>query len=100
MSRKYRQTGYQDDDRSREGQHNGSQSPRYQSLTPEERIRVTNWVDTNAQYYGMYWGRKNLRYRDHPNFRPRPTFERATSMVSEPMKTSSPTWVGCFFWPS
>jgi hypothetical protein len=51
-------------------------------LTPEERIRVTNWVDTNAQYYGSYWGRRNLKYRDHPNFRPKPTFETARSMVS------------------
>jgi len=52
-------------------------------LTREELIRVTNWVDTNAQYYGMYWGRKGLQHKDHPNFRPVPTFERAASMVSQ-----------------
>ena len=52
------------------------------NLSQEELIRVTNWVDTNAQYYGMYWGRKNLRYKDHPDFRPTPSFERASSLVS------------------
>ena len=51
-------------------------------LTLEERIRITNWVDTNGQYYGSYWGRRNLRYKGHPNFRPRPTFADAVSMVS------------------
>jgi hypothetical protein len=51
-------------------------------LTPEELLKITNWVDTNAQFYGMYWGRKNLKYKSHPNFRPQPTFERAISMKS------------------
>jgi len=48
-------------------------------LAPEELLKITNWVDTNAQYYGSYWGRRNIRYKDHPNFRPVPTFEQATS---------------------
>jgi hypothetical protein len=51
-------------------------------LTKEELLKITNWVDTNAQFYGMYWGRKNLKYKDHSNYRPKPTFERASSMVS------------------
>jgi len=51
-------------------------------LTEAELLEITNWVDTNCQYYGMYWGRKNLKYKDHPNFRPVPTFERAASYVS------------------
>lgn len=48
-------------------------------LSDEELLKVTNWIDTNCQYYGTYWGRKNLRYRDHPAFRPVPTFEMATA---------------------
>ena len=51
-------------------------------LSEADLIRVANWVDTNAQYYGTYWGRKNLRYREHPDFRPAPSFERAASLVS------------------
>ncbi len=51
-------------------------------IKPEDLLRITNWVDTNAQYYGMYWGRKNIKHKAHPNFRPRPTFERAVSMTS------------------
>ena len=49
------------------------------TLRPEELLRVTNWVDTNCQYYGTYWGRKNLRYWAHPNFRPTVTFAQAIS---------------------
>jgi hypothetical protein len=52
-------------------------------LSPEELLKITNWVDTNSQFYGMYWGRKNTQYKDHPNFRPVPTFERAASYVSQ-----------------
>ncbi len=52
------------------------------NLTLEDRVRITNWVDTNGQYYGSYWGRRNLKYRGHPNFRPKPTFEAAVSMTS------------------
>jgi len=51
-------------------------------LKPEELLKITNWVDTNSQFYGSYWGRKNLRYKDHPNFRPVPTYEMAQSMTS------------------
>jgi hypothetical protein len=50
-------------------------------LTREELLRVTNWVDTNGQYYGTYWGRRNLQYKDLPDFRPVPTFEMARSMT-------------------
>jgi len=41
----------------------------------EDWVRLTTWVDSNGQYYGTYFGRKNLRYKDHPDFRPVPTFE-------------------------
>jgi hypothetical protein len=51
-------------------------------LRPDELLKISNWVDTNGQFYGMYWGRKNLKYKAHPNFRPVPTFERATSYES------------------
>ena len=51
-------------------------------LTCEELLKIANWVDTNGQYYGAYWGRRNLRYKDHPNFRPTPTFQTAVSMTS------------------
>jgi hypothetical protein len=54
-------------------------------LTREELIRVANWVDTNAQYYGTYWGRRNLQCRDLPDFRPAATFEMARSMIPPPL---------------
>ncbi len=51
-------------------------------MTPAELLKITNWVDTNAQYYGSYWGRRNLEYKGHPNFRPEPTYEQALSRYS------------------
>jgi len=51
-------------------------------LSPAEWVRVCAWVDANGQYYGTYYGRKNLKYRDHPNFRPVPTYENAASVVA------------------
>jgi hypothetical protein len=52
------------------------------TLWPEELLKITNWIDTNCQYYGTYWGHRNLRYKGLPDFRPIPTFETATSMTS------------------
>jgi hypothetical protein len=50
-------------------------------ITPEERIRVTNWIDTNGQYYGSWWFRRNKdAFKDHPDLRRVPTFEDAVRM--------------------
>jgi hypothetical protein len=48
-------------------------------LPKEEMIKLITWVDSNAQYYGSYYGRRNIRYQNHPNFRPIPTFVQAIS---------------------
>ena len=52
------------------------------NLTPVELLRISNWVDSNGQFYGSYWGRRNLQHKDHPNFRPVPTFEISRSYTS------------------
>jgi hypothetical protein len=41
-------------------------------LSREEFIKLVTWVDANAPYYGSYFGRRNLKYKDHPDFRPLP----------------------------
>ena len=46
-------------------------------LTRAEWVRLTTWVDSNGQYYGSYYGRRNLKHKDHPNFRPVPTVASA-----------------------
>ena len=53
-------------------------------LTREELLRISNWVDTNAQYYGSYYGRRNLADRNHPNFRPVPDWESAIGIPPLP----------------
>ncbi|MCP4452542.1 MAG: hypothetical protein GY809_13865 [Planctomycetes bacterium] len=45
-------------------------------LSPQERVRVTTWIDSNGQYHGSYYGRKNLEYKDHQNFRPKLSFDQ------------------------
>ena len=46
-------------------------------LTPGEEARLITWADANAPYYGSYFGRRNLTYREHPDFRPVPTLASA-----------------------
>ena len=45
-------------------------------LTREEFIRIVTWIDANAPYYGTHKGKKSLRYKDQPNFRPPPVASR------------------------
>ena len=46
-------------------------------LSQAEFVRIATWADSNAQYYGSYYGRRNLRYRGLPDFRPVPTLDFA-----------------------
>jgi len=55
-------------------------------LSRQEFITFVTWVDSNAQYYGSYYGRKNIKYKDHPNFRPIPTVSSASGIPPLPEK--------------
>lgn len=46
-------------------------------LSQAEQVRLITWADANGPYYGSYFGRRNLIYKDHPNFRPVPTLASA-----------------------
>ena len=50
-------------------------------LTKVELIRLATWADANAPYYGSYFGRRNIMYRDHPDFRPIPTLLSARGIA-------------------
>jgi hypothetical protein len=56
------------------------------NLKDEELLPLLNWMDTNCQYSGSYWGRRDLKYQGSPDFRRAPTFEEARSR-------SAPRWV-------
>ena len=43
-------------------------------MTPEEFLKITNWLDTNCQYYGSYFGRRHIRFEGRRDFRPKPDF--------------------------
>ena len=55
-------------------------------LTDVELLKVTNWIDTNCQYYGSYHGQRNLKYREEPDFRPLQTFEAALDKREFPLE--------------
>ncbi len=42
------------------------------NITREEFIRIVTWIDANAPFYGTHQGRKNLKWKDDPDFRPLP----------------------------
>ncbi len=46
-------------------------------LSQEEWIKLVTWIDANAPYYGSYFGRRNLNWKDHPDFRPVPDVDSA-----------------------
>jgi hypothetical protein len=50
-------------------------------LSREEWVKLYTWIDANAQYYGSYYGKRNLEWRNDPDFRPAPTFDDAISRV-------------------
>jgi hypothetical protein len=41
-------------------------------LTREEFIKIVTWIDANAPFYGTHDGRKNIQWKDMPDFRPLP----------------------------
>jgi hypothetical protein len=47
----------------------------------EDWVRLTTWIDSNGQYYGTYFGRKNIKYKDLPDFRPTPTFNEIETAI-------------------
>jgi hypothetical protein len=47
------------------------------ALAREEFVALVTWIDCGAPYYGSYFGRRHLSYRDQPDFRPRPTLNSA-----------------------
>ncbi len=52
-------------------------------LSTEEFVRVATWLDSNGQYYGSYFGPRNLKYQDRGDFRPLPTFESASGQIPD-----------------
>jgi hypothetical protein len=49
-------------------------------LPRESFIRLATWVDANAPYYGSYFGRRNLAWRNQPDVRPVPTLDSALGL--------------------
>lgn len=48
-------------------------------LSDTEILALSNWIDTNCQYHPSYWGAKNLKYKNAPQFRPMLGFDDVVS---------------------
>ena len=48
-------------------------------LTDEEILKVSNWIDINCQYYGSYYGKRNMKYKEYSDFRKEYSFDVAIS---------------------
>jgi hypothetical protein len=60
-------------------------------LPIEDFVKLTTFVDANAQYYGSYYGRQAITYKDHPDFRPLHTYEEAIQALP-PYKEEYTNW--------
>jgi len=54
-----------------------------------EMLLLRNPLVATGAYYGSYFGRRNLKYRGLPDFRPTPTLE-STRGVPPPQKSAAP----------
>ena len=45
-------------------------------VTKEEFIKIVTWIDANAPFYGTHDGKKNIKWKNEPDFRPNPLAER------------------------
>lgn len=59
-------------------------------LSQEEWVKLVTWIDCGAPFYGSYYGRRNLRYRGQPDFRPVPTVESACGIQPAFAKLAPP----------
>jgi hypothetical protein len=48
------------------------QTPCAVPMAREEFIRLVTWIDANAPYYGLYEGKRNIKWKGDPEFRPDP----------------------------
>lgn len=45
------------------------EAPCKAGITQDEFVRITTWIDANTPYYGTYRGKRDLQYKDDPDFR-------------------------------
>lgn len=46
-------------------------------LSPDEFVRIVNWLDSSCQYHPSYWGMKHVAHAPSPYFRPAVSFREA-----------------------
>ncbi|NOX57072.1 MAG: hypothetical protein GXP27_22085 [Planctomycetes bacterium] len=46
-------------------------------LSKAEWIKLVTWIDCGVPYYGSYYGRRHIKYKGAPDFRPLPTLSSA-----------------------
>jgi len=46
------------------------------NLTRDEFVRVVTWIDANTPFYGTYRGKRDIKDKDDPEFRPPPLVQK------------------------
>ena len=69
------------------------------TLSREEWVRLVTWVDCNVPYYGSYFGRRHIRHKGRPDFRPVPTLASACGIRPEPEKPKPVPATLAAWWP-
>jgi hypothetical protein len=57
-------------------------------LQPAELLKITNWVDTNCQYYGTYYGKRHAEFKGSPGYREE--YDVQTALRPEPPERFTP----------
>jgi len=69
------------------------------TLSRDEWVRLVTWVDCNVPYYGSYFGRRHIRHKGRPDFRPVPTLASACGIRPEPEKPTPVAATLVAWWP-
>jgi len=64
------------------------------NLTGQQFIRIDTWIDANAPYYGTHRGKKNLRWKEEPDFRPLPLAGKCYSSSAPYLPSSDSIGIG------
>jgi hypothetical protein len=55
-------------------------------LSQEEFIKIVTWIDANAPFYGTHDGKKNIKWKTEPDFRPNPVVAKPVASAPVAMR--------------
>jgi hypothetical protein len=56
------------------------------TVSSEDFIKIVTWIDANAPFYGTHDGKKNIKWKNEPDFRPDPVVAKPVASAPVAMK--------------